>query len=237
MTGRWHRRGIPVPPAAFAPSGKGEPGASMERMWHGYTDWPGSRPMTIPGDSPEAAQVDLELVRGVLAGDADARAAFARRMRCVPRILSAINFRRSAALGAQDLEDLAQDSLVRILEKLETYRGHTTLEYWVHRFCYLQTMNWVRRRGRRAEKTSRLESDIEAEGRETPQLDPGELEELMEQMHPREAEAVRLRLFEELDFDQIGELLDIPPATAKSRYYRGISWLQRRVRQQPEDSR
>jgi len=193
--------------------------------------------MTNQGDTTQEGLADIELVRGVLAGDPVARAAFARRMRCVPRILSAINFRRSAALTPQDLEDLAQDSLVRVLEKLETFRGHTTLEYWVHRFCYLQTMNWVRKRGRQAEKTAPLEDEIGVDGRETPRLDSGELEQLMDQMHPREAEAVRLKLFEELDFDQIGKRLEVPPATAKSRYYRGISWLQRRVGRQAGGSR
>lgn len=151
-------------------------------------------------------------------------------MRCVPRILSAINARRGAGLSPHDLEDLTQDTLLRILEKLGTFRGHTTLEYWAHRFCYLEVMNRLRLRGRRAEVT--VEAAVEEVPQTTPEapaLDPDELQEWLERMDARESEVLHLRLFEHRDFAAIGKLLGIPQATAKSRYYRGIAWLQERL--------
>jgi RNA polymerase sigma-70 factor (ECF subfamily) len=178
----------------------------------------------------QAAEADLELTRRVLDGESAARAEFARRMKCVPRILSVINARRGAQLTAHDLEDLTQDTLVRILEKLETFAGHTTLDFWAHRFCYLETMNRVRRQGRRAAVVaSGFEGDVESDARETPNLDSGELEEWLARMDSREADVVRLKLFEQVDYPEIGRRLDVPAATAKSRYYRGITWLQQRL--------
>jgi RNA polymerase sigma-70 factor (ECF subfamily) len=178
----------------------------------------------------EAVEADRELVRRALAGEAEAREAFARRMRCVPRILQVLNGRRGAPLLPHDLEDLAQDTIVRILQKLGTARLHTTLEFWAHRFCYLELMNRIRSQGRRsAIVASGFEGDAESDESEQPILEPGELERWLDRMEPNEAEAIRLRLFEHLDFDQIGARFGVPAATAKSRYYRGIAWLQLRL--------
>ena len=71
------------------------------------------------------------------------------RMECVPRFLASLNGRLGRPLGTHDLADLAQDTLVVIWEKLETFEGRATLESWTYRFCYLELMNSVRRKGRR----------------------------------------------------------------------------------------
>ena len=48
---------------------------------------------------------------------------------------------------------------------------------------------------------------------------------------------VRLKHFEGLTFTQMGELLGLSANTVKSRYYRGICWLRRRLRGSLEEVR
>lgn len=179
--------------------------------------------------SIESAREDRALVRRVLAGDLEARRELTRRLQCVPRMLAAINARRGFAFTSHDLEDLTQDSLVKILEKLETFEGHTTLEYWAHRFCYLESMNRLRSRGRRATVSEPDALHHQAQPEESVDLDLEGPLLWLERMDPREAEVVRFKLLEGRGFDEIGSLLGLPPATAKSRYYRGIAWLQERL--------
>ena len=91
-------------------------------------------------------------------------------------------------------------------------------------------MNRLRQRSRRAEVTVEATvGEVPQAVAEAPVLDTDELEEWLERMDARESEVLRLRLYEHRDFEAIGALLGIPSATAKSRYYRGIAWLQERL--------
>lgn len=175
-----------------------------------------------------SSQPDLGLVRQAVAGDPEARGALARRLSCVHRMVRAIARRRQFRLEAQDLEDLAQDVLLSILRKLETFRGHTTLEAWIHRFCYLEILSRVRDLDRRASFSGSTPSK-ELATELDPVEDP-EVEQVLESMNPRESEVIRLRVFEDLSFDEIARLLEVPVGTVKSRYYRGIEYLQGRLR-------
>lgn len=152
----------------------------------------------------------------------------AERLLCVPRFLEAINARRGRPLGGHDLEDLAQDVLLRILTKLGSYSGHVLLECWAHRFCFLEFMNVLRVRRptavraggawpSRAPRPDPLEAgeDLEA------------LESALVRIDPRLASAIRLHAFDALEFGAMGEHLGIPSATAKSRYYHGLTELRR----------
>jgi RNA polymerase sigma-70 factor (ECF subfamily) len=182
-----------------------------------------------------SGQADLGLVRRAVAGDHEARAALARRLACVHRMVRAIARRRQFHLEDPDLEDLAQDVLLRILGKLETFRGHTTLEAWIHRFCFLELLSRVRDLDRRASFSGSTPSKELAT-----EVDPVEdpvVEQVLESMNPRESEVIRLRVFEELSFDVIGRLLGVPAGTVKSRYYRGIAYLQARLGFTPEGRR
>lgn len=173
---------------------------------------------------------DRELILAALGGDGAARAALSQRLRCVPRILRVINSRRGRGLSSHDLEDLSQDAVIKILQKLEAFRGHTTLESWAYRFCYLEYMNRIRRhvRGNTIVATG-LEEDVEAVEGPPALLDAGELEVWLDRMAPPEAEVLRLRLELDLSFAEIAAKLGAPLATIRSRYYRGIAWLRERL--------
>ena len=174
------------------------------------------------------------MVREILAGNRRAREEFAERMRCVPRTLSALNHRRGKLLQRHELEDLSQDTVVKILEKLENFPSHATLEFWAHRFCTWEYMNRIRRQSRRKSVPLEEESPMPSTEEETPPLDGEELQVWLDRLGSPEADTIRLKLFVGKDFDAIGRSLGVPAATVKSRYYRGIKWLQERLAQQEE---
>jgi len=94
---------------------------------------------------PAPPHEDLSLVRAALGGDRAARRFMAERAQIVPRVLAALNRRWGRPLTEQDLEDLSQDVVLDVLQKLEAYRGVSPFDAWLYRFCSLQLRNRIRR--------------------------------------------------------------------------------------------
>jgi len=187
-----------------------------------------------PSERPETATPasDAALVNATLVGDRRARRILARRMLCVPRILSVLNRRRGEALRAHDLEDLAQDALTIIWEKLDTYHGQVVLERWMHRFCFLTLMNRVRRnvRANRREGARLDESSVPPAGSGSAAEQYAAFEDHLTGLSEEDADLVRLKHLERCTFDEIGERLRISPNTAKARYYRALRFIEARLR-------
>ncbi len=184
--------------------------------------------MPQPAPTPEQ---DLTLVERALGGDPDAVRPLALRLTCVRRMLSAINVHRGRPLSAHDLEDLGQDVLILFWKKLGKFRGQTTLEGWLYRFCFLEMMNFLRTRGRRqrtvsVEMDSFPNPDRHGEG-DLPSEE--ELEVALQEVGPPDEEVVRMKHFEGLSFEELAVALGIPSATAKTRYYRGLKRLHQKL--------
>ena len=185
-------------------------------------DPPDVRPESDPSE-------DLQLARQALAGNEQARASFARRMECVPKILFVLNGQRGHPLTRADLEDLSQQVLTTIWRRLDTYLGQAALETWAYRFCYLSMANDLRNRRRRARPGPRPLVDTGEP--ERAQSAPEEvfrfeyLHRALERIQPREATVIRLYHFEALSFEQIAERTETTPSAAKATYYRAIARL------------
>lgn len=169
---------------------------------------------------------DSALVRAVLARDAQAFERLVERMACLPRILDGLNARLGRPLSDHDLADVAQDTLVLVWRKLESFNGSASLETWVFGMARFELMNAVRKIRRR--RTSELpEPDL----REAPEqesihtLDHQIVQRELEALDGAEAAVIRMKHFDDLTFEQIGKHLSCSANTAKTRYYRGISRL------------
>lgn len=147
------------------------------------------------------------------------------------RILLVLNQRHGGRLSRQDVEDLAQDTLLIAWRKLETFHGETELTGWLYRFCYLEFQNRIRRSAR-APRRAALESHepIAAAGEGLLDGRNQALERCLAELGPPDADVIRLKHFEDLSFGSISERLAVPQSTIKTRYYRGIAWMQRRLR-------
>jgi RNA polymerase sigma-70 factor (ECF subfamily) len=193
----------------------------------------------------EEGRADLELVRRVLAGGADAVERFVERMRCVPRILGARNARAGRPLTPEELADLAQEIFALLWRKLPEFRGEARVEAWVYPFCLLQFMNQVRKKTRRPASVPITELDADPRGGAsgTPgrgessgggfadgtgaldPLDATEVHEALDRLGEAERAVIRMKQFDGATFEDIATRLDIPINTAKTRYYRGLTKL------------
>ncbi len=175
---------------------------------------------------------DRELLERARRGEELAVEPFVRRMGCVPRILSVLNRRLGTQLDEHDLADLAQDTVVLVWRKLDAFDGSCTLETWAYGIARLEYMNALRRKLRARRNALELDvADSEAE-QPSPAADGlarEELEGWLSELDPEESAVVRKKHFEGKTFEELAEELGISPNTAKTRYYRGIRGLQRKL--------
>ncbi|MEM7305606.1 MAG: RNA polymerase sigma factor [Planctomycetota bacterium] len=167
---------------------------------------------------------DLRLVKRVLRRDREAVAAFSERLSCVPAYLRSLAARTGLGISAPALDDVAQETFLAIWRKLDTFRGTSRLETWACGFCFHELRHWRDRHLRVESRRGELE--------ESPSVaavapdDTGELvDRALARLGPPAEDVIRLKHFEELSFQDVGERLQVSPNTAKSLYYRGLARL------------
>lgn len=167
---------------------------------------------------------DLSLAREALRGSASARKRFAERMRCVPRYLCVLNARLGRPFHEHELEDLAQETLVEIWRRLDSYAGLASLPTWAFRFCQQVLSSRLRSRRRRPPSEELLEPGAAAASTAT-SLDFERVHLALERLPTRDADIIRLRHFEELGFEEIASRLAMPTSSAKADYHRSLGRL------------
>jgi RNA polymerase sigma-70 factor (ECF subfamily) len=147
----------------------------------------------------------------------------------------------------EEAEDVAQDAFVQVFRSIEQYRGESLLGTWILRITSNLCKNRIRYLSRRlvsgqAEYCS--ESELAAHGQaqgltsaeiaRPDQVVQGyELEELVRRavlsLEPDFREAIILRDVEELSYQEIVQITNLPEGTVKSRIFRARALLKERV--------
>lgn len=180
------------------------------------------------------ATPDAELAGRAAAGDA---AAFEAIMRRHNRLL----FRTARAIlkSDQEAEDALQDAYLRAWRALEGFRAEARLSTWLVRIVVNEALGRLRRKGAEivpldAAMTS-AEPAIQAALADAPDDRPepaamrAQLRQLLEARIDLLPDAFRtvfmLRAVEEMSVEEVAEVLQIPEATVRTRYFRARSLL------------
>jgi RNA polymerase sigma-70 factor (ECF subfamily) len=165
---------------------------------------------------------DQALIDRYLAGDADAFAALVRRHQTL-----VYNLCLRVLGDREDAADAAQEALIIVARKLDTFRGDARFTTWLHRVtmnvCYDQL-----RAAKRRPAVRRLDPDLPE-----PELGPAVEDHADEIAGTRDAAAalaivpeefriaVVLADVQDLPYEEIAKILDVPVGTVKSRVHRG----------------
>lgn len=182
---------------------------------------------------------DAELVRQCLAGDS---AAWESVVRTHTRRVYNLCYRFTAR--REEAEDLTQEVFLRVFRTLKSYNpAQGSLGVWLHRVARNLLIDHYRatRKERLAVALDDALPHLEQKETGAPRPDRAfartELSATVQQalsgLSPELREAVVLRDLQGLEYREIGQVLDIPEGTVKSRINRGRAELGRLLKRQP----
>jgi len=121
-----------------------------------------------------------------------------------------------------EAQDLAQDTLIQVLQSIQTFRGESSLYTWMHGI--LLNLNRRLRRQNRLEYNNDLPNQMEApHPAETERLDletaSSAMRKALQALSPPHREIIILRYFEAMKIEKIARHLRISKGTAKSRLH------------------
>jgi RNA polymerase sigma-70 factor (ECF subfamily) len=136
--------------------------------------------------------------------------------------------------GDRDLAaDLTQETFLKALRALESYRGAGAFRVWLLGIARNEFLSEIRRRGRRREQA--LEGSLAWSHLEDPAPLPGEAWEfkqaservrhLMDRLPEKQRTSVWFRIYDGLSFREIGEATGSSEGAARVNYFHGVRKL------------
>ena len=161
--------------------------------------------------------------------DALAARAAAGEQQALEELLVAIQPRVRRICGRmllypEDAEEAAQDALLLVSTRIQTFAGRSRFTTWLHAVASNSARSTYRSLKHRAAELPTDELPTAADPRTTSviagsRLDFLEALEALSDDHPALVEPLLLRDIQELEYADIAELLDIPVGTVKSRIH------------------
>jgi RNA polymerase sigma factor (sigma-70 family) len=182
----------------------------------------GATPPVAEAEVPHGA--DLALVRAAVRGDVASIDELGRRLRCVGRILRVRSRALCGGLPELELQDLAQDVLVKVLAKLDHYAGRAALESWVFSFCEGELRNALRKRRSRPVSLV-LDADVPLAAPEEDRERFDDLLACLEKLESTDRRIVQWKHEGGLHLAEIAQRARANLNTIKSRYYRALQQL------------
>jgi RNA polymerase sigma-70 factor, ECF subfamily len=192
--------------------------------------------VAMPEMIPDAAIADADVVARVLTGDS---ALFELLMRRYNRLL----FRLARGIVRDDDEarDVVQAAYVRAYYHLDQFRGPAGFKAWLSRIAVNEALGRARREtaGVAADEQqvlalpdlATIEPERAASSRDLLRILQAAIDRLPEEFR----QVFMLRGVEQLSIAETAELLEIKPATVKTRFYRARRLLQQSLNRELDD--
>jgi RNA polymerase sigma-70 factor (ECF subfamily) len=177
---------------------------------------------------------DDQLIDETLAGNTAAFGDLVRKYQ--DRLFHSI----SHVLGsAQDAEDVVQESFVQAFLKLESFKRTAAFYTWVYRIAFNTAISLRRRKSARI-SIDHLHSET---GEEPPDPGPPPDDRMRQQERSEQVQTALaglaeehrivlvLREMDDLSYEAIAEILDVPVGTVRSRLHRARSQLKEHLKQ------
>ncbi|MEE8209403.1 MAG: sigma-70 family RNA polymerase sigma factor [bacterium] len=171
---------------------------------------------------------DAFLVEQCRAGDEEACEALVRQYQ--EQVFALI----SRMTGDPDrVEDIAQEVFLKAFRSLKSFRGGSRFYTWLYRITVNTVLNTMRSQGRRQETSlDALEGfEVQADADMEPAEVTARLElarrvrEAIDQLEEPYRVIVYLRELEDLSYEEIAEVVELPVGTVKSRLFRARQHL------------
>jgi RNA polymerase sigma-70 factor, ECF subfamily len=182
---------------------------------------------------------DEKLVELAVASDQDAFGEIVRRWE---RKIFALCF---GMLGREDdARDAAQETFIAAYRNISNFRGDAKVSSWLHRIAVNQCLTVKRRAKTRSEEfiddeTGEEERIFVAPAHRSPARTTEQVERLtlvrqaVGSLPTDLRQVIVMKEFEEMTFQEISEVLEVPLSTVKSRLYTALKQLRMRLERVP----
>ncbi len=126
-------------------------------------------------------------------------------------------------VGSSDADDVMQDFMIQLYSKLRQFRFESSFETWAHRMAVNQSLQFLRKSNREAERLRRLAVNAEQKkSSEAPiTSDDAELVDVaMENISGEQRALLHMKEVEGMGYLEIAKVLGIPEGTVGSRLNR-----------------
>ena len=143
---------------------------------------------------------------------------------------------RQTGESRETVLDVTQDIFVSMLSSLSGYdSGKAAFRTWLYRIATHKIVDRYRSIAYRFQRDSvpieeeRLVDSLNLTELLEDQETAGEILRQMEKLPAETQEILRLHIFAEQTFDTIGEMMEIPASTVKTRYYRAVEKIRKEL--------
>ncbi|NUN05126.1 MAG: sigma-70 family RNA polymerase sigma factor [Bdellovibrio sp.] len=174
---------------------------------------------------------DLELVEKVKAGD---RKAFSELVKRHQRSVLRLSLRFVKDMGAA--EDVTQDAFIKAYEKLNSFEGRASFKSWLFQIAVNTARNKIRESKRDTVDIDDVQLAVGAEAEKTlvHSAVANILNTEVEKLPFKQKTALVLRVYEDLSFNEIADIMECPYDTAKANYRHALLKLRQTFEQQKE---
>ena len=120
----------------------------------------------------------------------------------------------------EEAQDITQASFVKVYENLRSFNPKYKFFSWIYKIAVNESLNYINQRKRVSELNEEIVSE---ENNPEGVLDNIEISEKIDEclmkLSPEYRIVIVLRHFQDLPYNEIGQILDIPEQTVKSRLF------------------
>jgi RNA polymerase sigma-70 factor (ECF subfamily) len=164
-------------------------------------------------------KADLTLVEEAKAGN---QAAFSELVRRHQKTLLRLCLRFTRDL--QTAEEVVQESFVKAYEKLNSFEGRSSFKSWLFQIGVNNAKNWLRGQKGDAISLDDVQMSVAAQA-ETGMIKQDlktQMQKEIDKLPERQKTAVVLRIYEDLSFAEIAQIMECPYDTAKANFRHGL---------------
>lgn len=177
-------------------------------------------------------RADMEIVQAVLQGE---KTQFSELVRRHQQALLRVSFRFTKDIT--HAEDVVQESFIKAYEKLHLFEGRASFKSWLFQIAINTAKNKLRSGVNYRESISLDDVQLISHSHPEISLFRATLERALrgevERLPQRQRVAVSMRIFEDLSFADIAQVMECPYDTAKANYRHGLMALRHRLAKNP----
>jgi len=174
---------------------------------------------------------DQQIIQMVLGGNKNAYSWLVRRHQ---KALMRLGLRFMKDVDAA--QDVVQDAFIKAYERLATFEGRSSFKSWLFQICVNTAKNKLRERRESFVDISTLPLAVGAVAEN--KLVHGSLARsiqiLVDKLPERQKVALILRIYEDLSFKEIAEIMDCPYDTAKANFRHALMKLKGALEEQAD---